>query len=97
MKPTRQEKKAAKNMQKRDAGMTLTATKKAEKSFAGSDLPNQMYLPKKEPMAAKPAPAPAKAPKYSPPKQKAVFGTVKAQQKKQRGLSACYNKGGKRR
>ncbi len=92
MKQTRNEKKAAKQTAKRDAGMTLTQTKKAEKSFAGTDLPNSMYLPKKEPMPRAAAPAPAAKPKYNPPKQKAVFGTVKAQQNKQRGLSKCFKK-----
>lgn len=79
---------------KKDSKLTLTATKPAEKSFAGTDLPNKMYLPKREPAPKAAAPAPNKKSTYSPPKNKAVFGTVKKQQNKQRGMSKCY-KGGK--
>jgi hypothetical protein len=84
----------AKQRAKQDSKLSLQATKPAEKSFAGTDLPNKMYLPKKQPMPSKPAPAPAKKASYTPPKSKQVFGTVKAQQNKQRGMSKCY-KGGK--
>jgi hypothetical protein len=82
----------AKQRAKQDSKMTLTATKSPEKSFAGTDLPNKMYLPKKEPAPKAAVPAPKKS-SYSPPKNKAVFGTVKAQQNKQRGTSKCYKRG----
>lgn len=77
---------------KQDSKLVLTATKPAEKSFAGTDLPNSMYLPKREPIPSKPAVV-VKKTKYTPPKNKQVFGNVKSQQAKQKGLSKCYRKG----
>jgi hypothetical protein len=82
----------AKQRAKQDSKLVLTPTKKAEKSFAGTDLPNAMYLPKRQPSPSKPAAAPAKKMKYTPPKNKQVFGTANKQMAKQKGLSKCYKR-----
>lgn len=62
-------------------------------SLTGENLPNKMYLPKREPAKAAPsAPAPkAQKTKYKGGSAKKAFGNVKSNQKRQKrgGLFGC--------
>lgn len=83
------EEKPNKSTAKRDAKMVMTPTKSApKKSVMGGNLPNSMYLPKREPAPKAAAPAPKKS-TYKAPKNKQVFGNVNKMNKRSKSVKKC--------
>jgi hypothetical protein len=81
--------KPSKTTANRDSKMVMTPTKSApKKSITGGDMPNSMYLPKREPAAKTAAPAPKKS-TYKAPKNKQVFGNVNKMNARSKSVKKC--------